>query len=160
MISGLTGTGKTEVIAQLSNGLDLEGHANHRGSSFGQRVSGQPTQIDFENRLAIDVLKKRAQGHETFVLEDEGRQAAAAKRTAMSRLMVGKDDADLATRIGAEKLAELKERDAPVGTPSEVVQKLGEYAEAGIQGVMLQLLEMDDITMLETFAAEVLPQLR
>ena len=94
------------------------------------------------------------------MLEDEGRQAAAVKRTAMSRLMVGKDDADLATRIGAEKLAQLKERDAPVGTPSEVVQKLGEYAEAGIQGVMLQLLEMDDITMLETFAAEVLPQLR
>ena len=77
VLSGLTGTGKTEVIAQLANGLDLEGHANHRGSSFGQRVSGQPTQIDFENRLAIDVLKKRAQGHETFVLEDEGRHVGS-----------------------------------------------------------------------------------
>ncbi len=77
VLSGLTGTGKTEVIAQLSNGLDLEGHANHRGSSFGQRVSGQPTQIDFENRLAIDVLKKRALGHETFVLEDEGRHVGS-----------------------------------------------------------------------------------
>ena len=77
VLSGLTGTGKTEVIAQLSNGLDLEGHANHRGSSFGQRVSGQPTQIDFENRLAIDVLKKRAEGYETFVLEDEGRHVGS-----------------------------------------------------------------------------------
>ncbi len=77
VLSGLTGTGKTEVIAQLANGLDLEGHANHRGSSFGQRVSGQPTQIDFENRLAIDVLKKRALGHETFVLEDEGRHVGS-----------------------------------------------------------------------------------
>jgi tRNA 2-selenouridine synthase len=73
VLSGLTGTGKTELITQLAHGLDLEGHANHRGSSFGQRVSAQPGQIDFENRLAIDILKKRAQGHQAFVLEDEGR---------------------------------------------------------------------------------------
>ncbi|MNH05781.1 tRNA 2-selenouridine synthase [compost metagenome] len=53
--------------------IDLEGHANHRGSSFGKRATAQPAQIDFENKLAIDVLKKRARGIEQFVLEDEGR---------------------------------------------------------------------------------------
>lgn len=73
VLSGLTGTGKTEVLAQLPHGLDLEAHANHRGSSFGQHVSAQPTQINFENQLAIDILKKRAVGHSVFVLEDEGR---------------------------------------------------------------------------------------
>lgn len=72
-VGGLTGTGKTEVIAQLGNSLDLEGHANHRGSSFGKRATGQPSQIDFENALAIDILKKRATGLEQFVLEDESR---------------------------------------------------------------------------------------
>ncbi|MDH4580881.1 tRNA 2-selenouridine(34) synthase MnmH [Pseudomonas sp. BN415] len=73
LVGGLTGTGKTDVIAQLANSLDLEGHANHRGSSFGKRATPQPAQIDFENTLAIDILKKRAAGHEQFVLEDEGR---------------------------------------------------------------------------------------
>ncbi|NWL78853.1 tRNA 2-selenouridine(34) synthase MnmH [Pseudomonas taiwanensis] len=73
LVGGLTGTGKTDVIARLSNSLDLEGHANHRGSSFGKRATPQPAQIDFENALAIDILKKRAAGHEQFVLEDEGR---------------------------------------------------------------------------------------
>ncbi|WP_271411435.1 tRNA 2-selenouridine(34) synthase MnmH [Pseudomonas sp. Q1-7] len=73
LVGGLTGTGKTDVIAQLANSLDLEGHANHRGSSFGKRATPQPAQIDFENRLAIDILKKRAAGHQQFVLEDEGR---------------------------------------------------------------------------------------
>jgi len=73
LIGGLTGTGKTEVLQVLENAVDLEGHANHRGSSFGKRATGQPVQIDFENRLAIDVLKKRARGIEQFVLEDEGR---------------------------------------------------------------------------------------
>ncbi|MDH0302784.1 MULTISPECIES: tRNA 2-selenouridine(34) synthase MnmH [unclassified Pseudomonas] len=73
LVGGLTGTGKTDVLHQLDNVLDLEGHANHRGSSFGKRATAQPAQIDFENRLAIDVLKKRARGIEQFVLEDEGR---------------------------------------------------------------------------------------
>lgn len=73
LVGGLTGTGKTEVIAQLANSLDLEGHANHRGSSFGKRATPQPAQIDFENLLAIDILKKRAAGFDQFVLEDEGR---------------------------------------------------------------------------------------
>jgi tRNA 2-selenouridine synthase len=73
LVGGMTGTGKTEVLAQLGNSLDLEGHANHRGSSFGKRATAQPGQIDFENALAIDILKKRAAGLRQFVLEDEGR---------------------------------------------------------------------------------------
>lgn len=73
LVGGMTGTGKTEVIAQLANSLDLEGHANHRGSSFGKRATAQPVQIDFENALAIDILRKRAAGQQQFVLEDEGR---------------------------------------------------------------------------------------
>lgn len=73
LVGGLTGTGKTEVLAQLDNAIDLEGHANHRGSSFGKRATPQPAQIDFENALAIDFLKKRARGCDEFVLEDEGR---------------------------------------------------------------------------------------
>lgn len=73
VLGGMTGTGKTEVLRSLPNGIDLEGHAHHRGSSFGRHAVAQPTQIDFENRLAIDFLRKRAAGHDTFVLEDEGR---------------------------------------------------------------------------------------
>jgi len=73
LLGGMTGTGKTQVLTQLNNSLDLEGHANHRGSSFGRRATGQPCNIDFENRLAVDLLKKRAAGIGQFVLEDENR---------------------------------------------------------------------------------------
>lgn len=77
LLGGMTGTGKTEVLTQLANGLDLEGYANHRGSSFGKRATGQPSNIDFENLLAVDVLKKRAAGIEQFVLEDESRMVGS-----------------------------------------------------------------------------------
>jgi tRNA 2-selenouridine synthase len=73
LIGGLTGSGKTQVLTGLPNALDLEGHANHRGSSFGKHATPQPAQISFENALAIDILKKCAQGENRFVLEDEGR---------------------------------------------------------------------------------------
>lgn len=73
ILGGLTGSGKTEVLAQLPTGVDLEQLANHRGSSFGKRLSPQPTQIDFENALAIRLLRMRHRGVSRFVLEDEGR---------------------------------------------------------------------------------------
>lgn len=73
LIDGLTGTGKTDLLLPLPNALDLEGHANHRGSSFGKHATPQPSQISFENALAIDVLKKREQGIEHFILENEAR---------------------------------------------------------------------------------------
>jgi len=71
VLGGMTGTGKTEVLRQLDGGLDLEGYAHHRGSSFGKHATAQPRQIDFENLMGIDILKKRAAGRERFVLEDE-----------------------------------------------------------------------------------------
>ena len=77
LVAGLTGTGKTEVITALDCSLDLEGHAHHRGSSFGRRAAPQPGQIDFENRLSIEVLKARAKGSQCLVLEDEGRMVGS-----------------------------------------------------------------------------------
>ncbi|OLQ75274.1 tRNA 2-selenouridine(34) synthase MnmH [Photobacterium proteolyticum] len=73
LIGGNTGCGKTIMVNELKNGLDLEGAANHRGSSFGRYVTEQRTQIDFENVLAVSMLKKQALGINQFVLEDEGK---------------------------------------------------------------------------------------
>ncbi len=73
VVAGMTGTGKTEVIVAVDNALDLEACAHHRGSSFGRHAIGQPSQIDFENGLAIAALKLRAKGHTSLTIEDEGR---------------------------------------------------------------------------------------
>ena len=73
LISGKTGTGKTRVISRLARSVDLEGLANHRGSTFGQLPQPQPRQIDFENTLSIALMKLLAQGPQRIFLEDEGR---------------------------------------------------------------------------------------
>lgn len=73
IVCGRTGTGKTRVIEALPNSIDLEGLAHHRGSAFGRRPGGQPSQIDFENRLAVALLKQSVPGYTQIVLEDESR---------------------------------------------------------------------------------------
>ncbi len=73
LVSGRTGTGKTRVIERLPRAIDLEGLANHRGSTFGQMPQGQPSQVDFENGLAIALLRLLARGAAPVFLEDEGR---------------------------------------------------------------------------------------
>lgn len=72
VIGGRTGSGKTLFLRQLKNSIDLEGHAWHRGSAFGHHATPQPTQIDFENRLSIDLLQKINHGYNELIFEDEG----------------------------------------------------------------------------------------
>lgn len=70
LLSGRTGSAKTVIINGLANSIDLEGHANHRGSAFGRRLTPQPTPITFENALATDYLNHK---FTDLVVEDESR---------------------------------------------------------------------------------------
>ncbi len=73
VVGGKTGSGKTHLVNSLRFGIDLEGLSNHRGSAFGRRVLPQPTQIDFENRLGIALLKLPLLKARPIFLEDESR---------------------------------------------------------------------------------------
>ncbi len=70
ILGGKTGCGKTALLNQFKNSIDLEGLANHRGSAFGKKLFPQPSQIAFENALAIEFLYQR--NNLFLVLEDEG----------------------------------------------------------------------------------------
>lgn len=71
IIGGRTGSGKTLLLHRLGNAIDLEGIANHRGSSFGRFSTPQPSQIDFEDRLAFELIQHEAAGHRQLVIEHE-----------------------------------------------------------------------------------------
>ncbi len=60
IIGGYTGSGKTQLLSELQKQgkaiIDLEGLANHKGSSFGSiGMPDQPTQEMFENILALEL---------------------------------------------------------------------------------------------------------
>lgn len=73
LLGGYTGSGKTILLNDIPQTIDLEGIAHHRGSSFGEHVDPQPSQINFENTLAYVFIKHQAAGYQTMVFEDEGR---------------------------------------------------------------------------------------
>lgn len=73
VITGMTGSGKTALLKKLPHSIDLEDLAQHQGSAFGAKNQGQPTQIDFENRLAIAMLKMSRQNPRMLFIEDESR---------------------------------------------------------------------------------------
>jgi F420-dependent oxidoreductase-like protein len=93
------------------------------------------------------------------LLQKEGRAPESVKRTVMTRGVVAATQDELRTKASEDDIARIRERDAVVGTPNEVVEILGRKAELGVQGVMLQWLNLDDISGLEVIAAKVLPQL-
>jgi len=73
IVAGRTGSGKTHLLNALPDSLDLEGFAHHRGSAFGSQLGGQPTQINFENALAVRLLKLRREHSSALFVEDESR---------------------------------------------------------------------------------------
>jgi F420-dependent oxidoreductase-like protein len=71
---------------------------------------------------------------------------------------VGSDEAELARRAEAvgRDVADLR-ANALAGTPEEVVDRLGQYAELGSQRAYLQVLDLADLDHLRLVAEEVAP---
>ena len=91
--------------------------------------------------------------HLTGLLQERGRDPKSVKRSIMTQLIIGKTEAEVRARS-----ADHKEPDKVIiGTPSEVVDRIGAYAEAGVERFMLQWLDLDDIDGIELTARDVLP---
>lgn len=96
------------------------------------------------------------------LLEASGRQPQAVRRSMMTGLIYAQNEASLATRLAERQqtAVELRERGLVVGTANEVIEQLGALDQAGLQRIMLQWLDLDDLAGLEDFATKVLPQLK
>ncbi len=127
LVSGRTGTGKTRLLNNLPNSVDLEGIANHRGSSFGRQITPQPTQIDFENRLSIALLKTAHQPHKNIVLEDEGHLVGRCCLPESLRVRMMAAPMMVLERPIEERIAIIKE-DYVVGMISDFIGRDGEEA--------------------------------
>jgi F420-dependent oxidoreductase-like protein len=93
------------------------------------------------------------------LLAKQGRPAAEVRRSMMTRPIYARDAAALQTRVAAfnKPVDDLKAAGYLVGTGPELVDQLGRLAEAGVQRVMLQWLDLDDLAAVEAFAQDVLP---
>src|SRR5690606_25272465 len=99
-----------------------------------------------------------------------GRDIDQIERSIMLAHVIGRDEAEVHERARAymaitgregdvdETLQAMRERGLLVGTVDEVVESIKARERQGIDRIMLQTMDMDDIPALELIAAEIMPQ--
>jgi len=89
----------------------------------------------------------------------EGRDPGSMVFSTAQVVCCGKDEAELARRAAAigRDLSDLRSNGL-AGSPSEIVDKLGAFADAGATTAYLQVLDLADLGHLDLLASEVLPQ--
>ncbi|MBI5032492.1 MAG: LLM class F420-dependent oxidoreductase [Chloroflexi bacterium] len=95
-----------------------------------------------------------------FLAEMDG-EPRRVRRSMMTGCVFGKDDAALQEKIAARgrTIEQMRERGMIVGNAAQVVEQLGRLSEAGVERVMLQWLDLDDIAGLEALAKSVASQI-
>ena len=109
----------------------------------------------------VGVEESRAQvARVSRACEEIGRDPATMTWSNALVLCVGQDEAEIARRAAAigREVEELRENGL-AGTPQEVVDKIGAYAQAGADRIYLQVLDLADLDHLRLVAAEVVPHL-
>lgn len=110
--------------------------------------------------------------HLDTLLQQAGRSPDAVKRTMMIGTFFGKDrealDQRLSWRSSRPELAnktldeaiKVLQTNTLVGTPTMLAEQIQAYRAAGVQELMVQWFDMDDITGLRAFAESVLPLIK
>jgi alkanesulfonate monooxygenase SsuD/methylene tetrahydromethanopterin reductase-like flavin-dependent oxidoreductase (luciferase family) len=93
--------------------------------------------------------------------QEAGRDPGSLVYSAAQTVCCGRNEAELARRAEASdlKLDDLRQG-AVAGSPAEIVDQLGAFAEAGLGRAYLQVLDLHDLDHLELLASEVMPQVR
>jgi F420-dependent oxidoreductase-like protein len=102
--------------------------------------------------------------HLDHLLDEQDRARFEVKRSMMVGCIFGSDENQLLERVasrtkGERSVDDLRQRGLVVGTPDQMAEQLNRLSQAGVQRVMLQWIDLDDIEGLEIIAREVLPQL-
>ena len=94
----------------------------------------------------------------TEALAAAGRDPNSVRRSMMTGCFFGRDDAALKEKLAARNrtLEQLHERGIVAGSPNQVREQLSKLEEAGLQRIMLQWLDLDDLEGLEALAKAVL----
>lgn len=100
--------------------------------------------------------------HLDALLRAAGRQPADVKRSLMTGCVFGRDTQEVERKViertsGKRTVEQLRTHGVVVGTTDDFIAQLTEYSRAGVQRIMLQWLDLDDIDGLEAIAEKILP---
>ena len=134
--------------------LIVGGHGRAKTPALAARFADE-----FNVALSLPADCDQAFRRVRYACEAIGRDPAEIICSAALVLCVGSTEAEFsrrAARIGREP-AWLRQAAAIAGTPSEAVDRIEEWAKAGMQRLYLQLLDLSDLDQLRLVAHEIAP---
>jgi F420-dependent oxidoreductase-like protein len=86
------------------------------------------------------------------LLVAERRNVADVRRSLMTGIVLGRTDEELTQKLEGQDRDQLRERGILVGTPKAIAEQVDILDEAGVERLMIQWLDLDDIDGLEVLA--------
>lgn len=93
------------------------------------------------------------------LLDAAGRPREAVRRTLMIGSVFGRDEQEVERLLAGRDRQQLRARGILVGVADEIIEQIQAFAAVGVQRIMVQWLDLDDLDRLESFATSVLPSL-
>lgn len=147
--------GLPKPVQQPGPPIIIGGHGPKRTPRLAARFASE-----FNIPFAPAAVAKGAFDRVRQACEAAERDPATIKLSAAVVVCCGADEVEVERRanaMGREK--DSLRKNGAAGTPEEVVNKLGSYAEAGASRAYLQVLDLADLDHLRLIAAEVVPKL-
>jgi F420-dependent oxidoreductase-like protein len=97
-------------------------------------------------------------------LADQGRKPQEMFRSLMTGCIFGLDQADVEKKVklrtkGLRSISDLMQRGMVIGTAEDIIDQCQQFEQAGVQRIMLQWLDLEDIKGLEAMASGILSKL-
>ncbi|MEM7030270.1 MAG: LLM class F420-dependent oxidoreductase [Chloroflexota bacterium] len=96
------------------------------------------------------------------LISQEGRQPGDIRRSLMTLCIFGEDTASLSANLAKQGRTVDQLQDSPIihGVPNQIVDQIGVLADLGVERVLLQWMDQDDMDGLEKLAEKVMSQLQ
>ena len=130
------------------------------GGNGGKRTMSNVVRYAAEWNCVMLVPSKFTRLNErlTELLKEAGKHPGSVRRSMMTNCVFGKDDSALKEKLNerGKTVKQLQQRGIVAGSKNEVVEQLQELEQAGLQRIMLQWLDLDDLDGLRALSKAVL----
>lgn len=121
-----------------------------------------PMVVNFANEwnaLFLTPEKYRTKNTQLIqLLQKSGKNPESIRRSLMTNLTYGQNKELLNKKIKGKDPKDMTQKGFIVGSPQEVVVRLNEYQESGVDEIMLQWIDLEDMDGLIHFAENILPK--
>jgi F420-dependent oxidoreductase-like protein len=120
-----------------------------------------PLVVKFANEwnaifLTPEILRAKNSQLDQMLLEN-GKNPKHVRRSLMTNLTYGRNEESIIKKLNGRDAKEMSERGIVVGSPQQVIDRLFDYKQTGLDEIMLQWIDLDDLDGLIHFAEHILP---